>query len=367
MKLSCNQEKLNQALNIVNKIIGIRGTLPILNNILLKTDNGRLKLSATDLEIGISTWIGAKIEQEGAITIPAKVLTDFVSTNDDEKINLELKTTTLELISPKFTAHIKGIEASEYPLIPEIKNKKLLSLPIKQLQEAIRKTIFACAVDETRPVLAGVLLKITGDELKLVATDSYRLAESTLKLEKKCEKDVSTIIPARTMSELARIMTISASSVDIYLEENQILFVAGDTQVISRLIEGNFPDYQQIIPKEHSSSYEILVSELSKAVKMASFFARESANNIKLNFSPDNLNVSAVSPQLGDNISQIPVIADGENLDIAFNAKFILDILNVIDEEKVIIEANGRLQPAIIKPKKNKGFLYVAMPLRVEE
>lgn len=367
MKLSCNQEKFNKSLNIVNKIIGGRGTLPILNNVLLSTDKGRLKLASTDLEIGITTWIGAKIDIEGSITIPAKVLTDFVGTNNDEIIGLELKESTLELTSKKYTAHIKGIEASEFPLIPEIKSKKLLSLPIKTMQEAIRKTLFACAVDETRPVLNGILFKTNGDVLKLAATDSYRLAEATLKLEAKADRDVSVIIPSRTMSELVRILSVATKSVDVYLEENQILFVLDDTQVISRLIEGNFPDYGQIIPKEHNSHFESMVQEFSNVVKMASFFARESANNIKLDFSAKSLAVSAVSPQLGDNVSTIDVESDGEDLNIAFNAKFVLDILNVVDEEKLVVEANGKLQPTIIKPKKNKNFLYVVMPLRVEE
>lgn len=367
MKLSCNQEKLNRALNLVNKIIGTRGTLPILNNILLATDKGRLKLASTDLEMGITTWIGAKIDQEGSITVPAKVLTDFVSNNDDEKINLELKETTLELSSPKHQAHIKGIEASEFPLIPEIKDEKLITIPVKVFQEAVKKTLFATAFDETRPVLTGMLLKIEQNNLKLVATDSYRLAEATIKLEHKAKTSSQAVIPGRTMSELNRILSTTMQSLDIYLGENQILFVVDDTQLISRLIEGNFPDYEQIIPKESTSHFEIATEELNKVVKMASFFAWESANNIKLHFHKDTLTVSAISPQLGDNTSTIPVQSKGEDLDIAFNAKFVLDILNVIEEEKVVIETKSSLQPVIIRPAKNKNFLYVIMPLRVEE
>lgn len=367
MKLSCNQEKFNKSLNIVNKIIGTRGTLPILNNILLSTDKGRLKLASTDLEIGITTWIGAKIDQDGSITVPAKVLTDFISTNDDEKIDIVLTDTTLELKSNKYQAHIKGIEATEFPLIPEVKSEKLISLPVKSFQEAIRKILFACAIDETRPVLTGVYLSIEKDIIKIASTDSYRLAEATLKLEQISSKNISVIIPNRTMSELGRILSVVSKNIDIYLEENQILFVLDDTQIISRLIEGNFPDYKQIIPKEHSSHFELSTSELTKTVKMASFFARESANNIKLNFSKDELLVSAVSPQLGDNVSKIMIKSEGEDLDIAFNAKFVLDILNVLDEEDVVIEANGKLQPTIIRSKKDKKFIYVVMPLRVDE
>jgi len=367
MKLSCNQEKLNKSLNIVNKIIGNKGTLPILNNILLSTDNGRLKLASTDLEIGITTWIGAKIDSEGSITVPAKVMTDFVSTNDDEKIDLVLKDTTLELISTKYNARIKGIESSEFPLIPEIKNSKLLTLDVKNFQDVIKKILFACAIDETRPVLTGVLFKVKKGELVLAATDSYRLAEATIKLESKADREIDVIVPSRTMLELSRVLSGATKSLDVYLEENQILFSVDDTQIISRLIEGSFPDYTQIIPKEHNANYKLLTNELSKAIKMASFFARESANNIKLNFSENSLKVIAVSPQLGDNITTINMEKSGEDLEIAFNAKFVLDILGVIEESSVNIEANGKLQPVIIKPEKNTKLLYVVMPLRVNE
>jgi DNA polymerase-3 subunit beta len=367
MKLSCNQEKLNKSLNIVNKIIGNKGTLPILNNILLSTDNGRLKLASTDLEIGMTTWIGAKIDNEGSITVPAKVMTDFVSTNDDEKIDLVLKDTTLELISTKYNARIKGIESSEFPLIPEIKNSKLLTLDVKNFQNVIKKILFACAIDETRPVLTGVLFKVKKSELVLAATDSYRLAEATIKLETKADREIDVIVPSRTMLELSRVLSGATKSLDVYLEENQILFSVDDTQIISRLIEGSFPDYTQIIPKEHNANYKLLTNELSKAIKMASFFARESANNIKLNFSENSLKVIAVSPQLGDNITTINMEKSGEDLEIAFNAKFVLDILAVIEESSVNIEANGKLQPVIIKPEKNTKLLYVVMPLRVNE
>lgn len=368
MKLSCSQEKFNKGLSAVKKIISNSRTLPILNNILLATDNGRLKLVSTDLEIGITTWIGAKIEQNGSITVPSNLIADFISNNTDEKINLELKEQTIELSSPHYQAHIKGMEASEFPLIPELKNNKLLNIPVKDFLEAIKKTIFACATDESRPILGGVFLKTKNKELKLVTTDSFRLAEATLDLEKPASDNISAIIPARTMLELARILPAAGETVDIYLGENQILFIMGETQLISRLIEGNFPDYQQIIPQDCQNNYHVPVMELTNAIRMASLFAKDNANNIKLNFNKENLTVSAISPQLGDNVSTVKLTSSkGEELEVAFNAKFILDILNVMETEEIRLANSGKLQPSLISLIGDKRFLYIIMPLRIED
>lgn len=368
MKLSCTQEKLNKGINIVGRIVSPRGTLPVLNNILFQTDNGRLKISATDLEIGINTWIGAKIEHDGAISIPSRIISDYISTNNDETINLELEDTTLYLKSDKYQAHIKGIESSEFPLIPEVKKEPQVVIKSKDLKDLISHVVFSAAIDETRPVLTGILLQIKDNKLKLVATDSYRLAEKTLNLEKKSKEDVNIIIPARTMNELSRILSQDDDQVTIKIGENQIHFSFSDTQLVSRLIEGSFPDYEQIIPKKSDTKTTIKVKDFANAIKMASFFARESANNIKLKISKGkNIEVIAISPQVGDNISTTSAKTEGKEIEIAFNAKFILDALNVIKEDEIIIETIDKSSPAIIKPLKDKSYIYLIMPLRVEE
>ena len=367
MKLSCLQEKLNEGLNIVGRIVSPRGTLPVLNNILFKTDFGRLKLSATDLEIGINTWIGAKVDKEGVITIPSRLITEYISTNNDETIDMELKDTTLTLQSTRYKANIKGIEASEFPSIPEIKKDNIFEITSSVLKNAVVQVVFACAIDETRPVLTGVILKIKDNKLKLAATDSYRLAEKTINLEKKSDAEVNVIIPQRTMNELARILKENEEKVEVKIGDNQISFSFGDTQLISRLIEGNFPDYEQIIPQKSSLKITVNKDELTNIMKMASFFARESANNIKLKTSGKNqLKVAAVSPQVGDNISTIQAEIDGSEIEISFNAKFILDALGVIKEEKVTLHFNDKTSPGIIKPIKNNNYQYIIMPLRVE-
>lgn len=365
MKVICTQENLNRGLLIVSRFVGVRGTLPVLNNILISTDKGRLRLAATDLEIGINTWIGAKVEEEGAITIPSKLIVDFININNDKTITLEVKDKTLYLQSDKYKANIKGIGASEFPLIPEVKEGVEVNIPAIILREAVEQVVFAAAVDETRPVLTGVLLKFLDKELRTVTTDSYRLAERIIKLDKD-QKENAIIVPARTMQELARIITNKDEKILLRFSQNQILFLLGDTELISRLIEGNFPSYENIIPKNFKTEVEVNKKDLINAVKIASFFAYDSANNIKLKISSKNLEIKSSSPHLGDDLSVIDAIVDGEEVEIAFNAKFILDVLNVVREEKIILKFSGNLNPGVIASKGSKNYLYILMPIRIE-
>lgn len=366
MKLSCTQENLNQAISMISKIVSARTTLPVLSNILLKTDKGRLKLSATDLEIGISCWIGGKIEKEGAITVPARLITDFVSTNTDKKIDLVLDDSTLSLKSEHFFAHIKGIPASEFPLIPQIQKEPFIQLSVLPFKEAILQTVFATALDETRPVLAGVLLRFVDDKLKVVATDSYRLAEKQIELPSKVEKNTDLIVPAKTILELSHVLTESSENVTVRLAENQVQFDLPEVQIVSRLIEGSFPDYEQIIPQSSPVSATLSTFEFQNAIKMASFFARESANNVKLKVKKDSVEIVAVSPQTGDSVSTLPAKTQGE-AEIAFNAKFLSDVLPVLGSEQFELRLSGKLNPGVIRPQTGKNYLYIIMPLKMEE
>lgn len=368
MKISCTQENLSRGLGIVGHMVSARTTLPVLNNILIKTEKGRLTLSATDLEIGISTWIGSKVDKDGAITVPARLFSEYVSANTDKTINLELKDTTLHLDSEHFKANIKGIEASEFPLIPQVKEISQMEISAADLKSGINKTVFASAVDETRPVLAGVYFKDAAGKLKMVATDSYRLAEIGINLSVKVNKEINFIVPQRTMMEIGRLIDESLEKVEIKVGENQVQFKLGPTIVVSRLVEGSFPDYEQIIPASIKTKVELKTADFANALKMASFFARESANNVKLVFKkPKTLNIVAVSPQMGDNISELTGVLTGDDLEIAFNAKFILDCLGAIESEEITLELAGSLSPGIIRPKKEKEYLYIIMPLRTEE
>jgi len=368
MKFSCTQENLAKGLSLVARSVGGRTTLPVLSNILLRTEKGRLRLSATDLEIGIHTWVGAKVDVDGAITCPARLLLDYINTNTDKTINCELKESTLHLESERYKVNIKGIEASEFPLIPEVKKSVEIELVSQDLITSINKTVIASALDESRPVLAGVCIQASGNKMKLVATDSYRLAEQTIILDKKINSEVSFIVPSRTMAELSRILGDGTQKVRIYPGENQVEFVTEETILFSRLIEGSFPDYAQIIPKSSQTEVEVTTPEFANAIKMASLFARESANNIKLKIAENKpLEVLAVSPHVGDNVSSVEGKIKGEALEIAFNAKFILDCLQVLGSEKVTLSLSGNLAAGMLRSTKDLNYLYVIMPLRTEE
>ncbi len=365
MKLSCLQEKLNKGLSIVEKVISPRANLPVLSNILIKTKKGQLELSSTNLEIGINKLIGAKIEKEGAITIPAKVFSEYISSLPNKKINIEKKDDSLHISCNKYKATILGISASEFPLIPEIKGKPIISIKPNILKEAISSVVFAAALDESRPVLSGVFLHFKDKELKLVATDSYRLAEKTIKLDKKVSSEKKVIIPTRTLQELNRIISEFSEPVDISITENQILFHMSETNLVSRLIEGSFPDYKRIIPDSFQTKAKVATSGFLNMVKTASIFTTSGANNIKLEFkSKGEIVIESSAAQLGENISSINADVEGGDGEITFNAKYLLDVLNNIKAEEVALQIKGKLNPGVIKAEGSSDYTYVIMPLR---
>ncbi len=366
MEIECTQENLAKALSQVGRMVGTRGTLPVLGNILLKTEKGRLRLAATDLEVGVQMWVGGKVTKDGTLTIPARLMIDFVTTNTDPTIFLSTEGTTLHLKSDHFSANIKGIDANEFPLMPEVKAIYEVTVLVSEFREAIQQTVFATAIDETRPVLTGVLFKATESQTRLVATDSYRLAERSFKVRGK-QPIFSVIVPARTLQEVQRMLHDTLETMQIVIGESQILFRFGETEFISRLIDGIFPDYEQIIPKQTTTTIDLERQNFSQVMKMASFFARESANNVQVKVQAGKgIEVTAISPQLGDTTSQLPGQVQGEALEIAFNAKFILDALAVFPSDEIQLELSGKLQPGVLRPKGRKDYLYLLMPLRID-
>lgn len=367
MKVTCTQENLARALSIVGHSVATRATLPVLSNILVVAKGGRIKLTSTDLEIGVSTWVGGQVETEGALTVPARLLSDFVTNNKDQKIDLVAREATLNLKSDHFEANIKGIDAREFPTLPEVTDQPLIQIKTKDFVEAAKQTLIAPATDDTRPVLAGVLFSFKDSALKMVATDSYRLAEKKLSLDKKIDP-TDIIIPSRSLNEVLRIIGSAATEeVAISISENQVLFVVGDTQIVSRLIEGSFPAYEQIIPQAPQTTVTVDTDEMVGVVKMASLFAKESADNIKLEFKAGELLAKSVSAQVGDNISRMSAEVTGPEIEIAFNAKYLLDFLSAVGEKNVRIGITDRFSAGVLKPGKATDYLYVIMPLRVEE
>jgi DNA polymerase-3 subunit beta len=366
MKISCTQENLNKALNQVTRIVNPRASLPVLSNILIKTENSRIKISATDLEIGINIWIGSKIEKQGSITIPAKVISEFVANCNDKTITLETDKNNLKISSEKYKASISGIDSEEFPLIPQIKSKPIAILEVESLKRAISQVLPACSLDDSRPILSGVLWKFT-DIIKLVATDSYRLTEKKIQADK-IEKSDQIVVPQKTMQEIERIISgLGSEKIEISIAENQARFTIGkNIEIVSRLIEGKYPDYEQIIPKKFTIECLVEKNELLNGLKIASFFAKESANNIKVDFNDKSINVSAEASQMGKIDSSIVSKNTGQKTIAAFNAQFFLDGLSAINSDTVEIRVSGELTPTIISDPKFKDYFYIIMPLRTD-
>lgn len=375
MRVSCMQENLARGLAIASRAVATRSTLPVLANVLIATDNSRLKLAATNLEIAISCWIGAKVEDEGEITVPARLLSDFVNSLPPEPIHMELETRThtLNLVCDRYEANIKGIDASEFPIIPTIEDGGQVALDPETLGEMIDQVTFAAATDESRPILTGVLARFEPGRLTFAAADGFRLSVREAEMESEIEESVSVIVPARALVELGRILKETEEPVQVTVTEgrNQILFHLPDIDLVSQLIEGNFPDYNQIIPKTYTTRTVVDVKPFLNAVKIASFFARDAANIVRLHMepgtelAPGRLTIRATSAELGDNVSQLEASIEGDELEIAFNAKYLLDVLNVIGAERIALEMTTPSSPGVFKPVGGPNFVHVIMPMHI--
>jgi len=368
MKLICAQSDLDKALNIVNKAITPNTTLPVLNNILLKAEGQKLHFSATNLEVAIQCFIPAEVKNEGAITVPAKLLTSYVSLLKDEKVEIYLmERETIQIKSATSQTKIKGINASEFPVIPKVEKENTIKVDTRDLEKAVNQTVFAASTNTSRPVLAGVLFDVNKDIVKVVATDSYRLAEKTIKIKEKGNIQIQCIVPARTVMELGKVLVKSEEKeVEINFAKNQVSFNIGDVVLMSRLIEGKFPPYDKIIPKDTKTKLEVLAEDLANVVRRVSLFARENNNSIKISATNDGkLTVSTDETRVGEEKAELNVKISGENNKIALNAQYLLDVLNFIESESISLEIDDKLSPAVVKPVKDKDYIYIIMPLKV--
>jgi len=378
MKLICTRENLNKALNVVGKIINKNTTLPILNNVLLKTEKGRLKLISTNLELGVDYWVGGKIEEEGEITVPTKLFANFISTIPNGNVEMKLKGDVLSVKCGGYKTNIKGIDAKEYPLTPKIEMKSMFKIKSADFKQALFQVLPAVSNSESRIEITGVFMdlsKLDKDKLILVATDSYRLAEKTLKLEKESVnkevvdllKDIkSVIIPKNTIQEIVRDLGDENEYVEVTISENQILFNFGNASVISRLIEGKYPDYKQIIPNKFESEAKIGINEAINAVKVASLFANISSNSIELKLFPESkiLEINAETNDVGSNNSKIAAEISGKNLEVVYNYKYLIDGFNSLFGEQAVLKINSEGMPSVLSSDSDKSFLYVIMSIR---
>lgn len=369
MKLSILQENLSKALSLVNRVVSSRSSLPVLSHVLLKTEKGRLRVSATNLEMGIHVWCGAKIEEEGEITVPARLFSDFINSIPNAKVELNVHETVLSCKTDNFQSNINGISADEFPLIPQIKDPKVVSLDSNEFRNAINQVVFAVAQDETRPVLSGVCFSLEKDLIKMAGTDSYRLAEKQFKPRTAAIKDIRIIIPGRTLAELARILGEAEEDVGIYLSENQISFKTSEVELTSRLIEGSYPDYTQIIPTSSSTSFKAPVDEFMNVMRVSGLFARESVNGVRMEVkSKGKVLVYATTSEIGDNVSSLSAQVKGEDGEISFNARYLQEVLSNLGAEDVEVSISGKLNPCLLKPikggKTDDSYLHIVMPLR---
>lgn len=377
MKVSCLQENLSKGLSIVGRAVASRSTLPVLANVMIATDNGKLKLSATNLEIGINCWVGAKVEEEGAITVPSRLLGEFVNSLPPERIDLKLDedTQTLNLRCARFESNIKGIDAQEFPLVPTAADENdAIKLDPVSLRTMIDQVVFAAATDESRPILTGVLVQLNDDILTMAAADGFRLSVKTATVNQNLHEMTEVIIPARALMELARISGDQEQpvSVSIIPSRKQILFHLEGIDLVSQMIEGKFPDYNQIIPKSFSTRSVLDTAAFLKAARVSHLFARDAANIVKLEISPSDdelmngrVTLMATSAELGDNVADVDASIEGDSLEIAFNAKYLIDVLSVIDSPQVALETSAPSSPGVLRPVGDEKFTHVIMPMHI--
>ncbi len=374
MKLSCLQENLNKGLSTVGRAVATRTTLPITQNILLATDQSRLKLAATNLEMAVSCWVGAKVEGEGAITIPARILTDFVSSLPNDKIDLVLTKDTLHLKSGRFEAKINGMKADDFPPIPQVTDGMVTKIESEALRLGISQTTFAAASEESRPVLTGIHADFNDTRLTLAAADGFRLAVHKTSVLSKVAKQTAVIIPARALNELSRFLAEQEEPVEITVnqQKTQALFRLKNIELVSQLIQGTFPNYSQLIPGSYNSRAVIDVADFLRAVRMSSIFARDGSGIVRLVATPGaegaagKISVSARAEEIGENTGEIDALIDGEKAQIAFNVKYLSEALGAIHQKQVALETTTSSSPGVIRPVGVDNYVHVVMPMFVQ-
>ena len=375
MRVSCLQENLAKGVAIVGRAVASRSTLPVLENIYVGTDDGRLKLAATNLEIGITCWIGAQVEEEGEISVPARVITDLVNSSPPERIDMALnvRTQVLQIHCAQFQAQLKGIDASDFPIIPTAEQDKAIHVAPDTLREMISQVTFAAATDETRPILTGVLAEFEGANLSMASADGFRISVRKASLPAEVTESLSVIIPARALQEVARIMGDQEDDVEILVTQkrNQVLFHMQNIDLVSQLIEGNFPDYRQILPSSHVTRTVVDTGEFLRAIRRARIFARDAANMVRLQISgesaegPARVRVVAEAAELGDNVEEIGASVEGQDIEIAFNVRYLIDVLGVLNSAQTIIETTDATSRGVIRPASNDDFTHVIMPMHI--
>jgi DNA polymerase-3 subunit beta len=367
MQFTCAHDQLNRAVTLVGRAVSTRATMPILANVLLETRKDALKLAATDLDHGIQTEIPAKIKKGGAITLPARLFAEIVANLPSAEVQMRAGdgSTEVEVQCENVTFALVGLPASDFPLMPEPDAAPVASVDAGLLRTMIRQTAFAVSTDDTRVFLTGLYLVFDGKEIRLVATDGGRLALRTGTLGKAATQKVGVIVPAKTMHELTRALGGADGEVEISLAENQILFTMPGARLVSRLIPGPFPNYQQVIPQGHKQRFTVGTERLLAAVRRVAITARDSANVVRLQAAGDTLTLASNTPEYGRSEEKIQVAVEGETIATAFNARYLMDCLSVTEADELTVELTGPLSPGALRPAGHPEYTYVLAPVRV--
>lgn len=380
MKISCNQISLAKQLGIVGRLVSSKPGLPILANVLVEAEGSKLKLTATDLEMGVHTWIGAEAKEEGIITIPARTFSEFVNSLPSEKVDLTLDKQILKVTTKNNSAQFNTLPADDFPKVPSVEDGNLLfSVKPEEIQNAINRVAIASASDESRPVLTGIKVEVDRKKLTLISVDGFRLARQFIELEKSAKESLDLLIPARTMQELARIIgdlyedgdSKKKDYVEVYLlkSKNQVILRYKEVDLTSRLIDGQFPEYKQIIPTGYQTRVEVDTDEFRNAVRIVNIFARNVIGNkaiIEIDPKKGEVKVGAALVEVGENESSFKAKVEGDKLEIGFSAKFLSDMLSCIEGETMIMESSNSTAPGVFKSEKDENYLHIIMPMRID-
>jgi len=376
MQVTCLRENLSRGLANVSRAVASRATLPVTQNVLLEGDNGQLKLTATNTEISISTWIGAQIEGEGSITVPARMLTDFVNSLPGETVTIDFQPESagVKVSSGKFNGDISGIPAEEFPPIPEVSGGVSVAIPADTFKGALERVVFAAATDDSRPVLTGVKIELKEKSFIVAAADGFRLAVETGELAEAIDGEIGIIVPAKTLAEVERLLGDGSSTISLSTDSNDrsAKFRLDSSEIVTSLVQGKFPDYEKLIPTSWSTRASIDLSQMSQATRAASIFARDGSGIIRIMINPGEadaagaVKVIARAEEVGANENEVEASVEGDETKIAFNSKFLSDVLNVIEGDDVKLETTTPSSPGVFRSPKHENYTHVVMPMFVQ-
>lgn len=365
MKVVCARKDLYEGVQVVGRAVSARTSLPILGHLLITAEDDKLRIAATDLEIGMECVVPALVQEAGSMTAPARVLTEMLAALPETDVSLsveESNTVNLKCATSEYS--ILGLPPEEFPMLPEVREEVSFSVEYDVLREGIRKTSFAISTDESRAILTGVLMQVSPDGLKLAATDTHRLCIQCCPMVEQ-EGSVNAIVPGRAMNELTRIVPEGEGTVDVTISSTQVMFKVEDTVLISRLIEGQFPNFEKVVPTEWTKKLTVPAEQFLQSTKRVAIVARENSNRMIAETEDGRLILTAESGSVGSAHEEVEVIKEGEDTKMAFNARYLLDVLNVIDTEAVEIEMTGQVSPAVFRPQGQENYTYVLMPMQV--